>query len=248
MAEAYQMQRQYQAAESIYQSLASLDPKDKNQYGPAHLAVAAGLLPPNNRAPTPKQLLEAENHLIRATEFKIEPYASYAHALLFELLRQTNRSDEAEEHLVRAVAVIGDTEPNYRKTLAQWYWQTGKRDLAEKEMDAAVVSYNKKLSNDIDDAVTRGRLIDCLKLSGIMKCGRGDYNKGKAELHRARDLCDRGRALASDPKLQDYYKSVRYLIALAEYDSFEKDPNTSPQERFNYLEQALQSFPITSPY
>ena len=67
------------------------------------------------------QIRDAELHLRRAVQFKEEPYTSQAHAMLFYVLRYTNRPDEAEQELEKAVRSLGDVMPPYRKELANWY-------------------------------------------------------------------------------------------------------------------------------
>src|SRR5262249_14903727 len=100
MGETYGLMRQDQAAYGIFEKLAPLDPKERG-YGPAHLEVARRLLPPYRpgiKAEDQRQmLLDAENHLRRAVQFNEPPSSFIARALLFDVLRITNRPEEAEK-------------------------------------------------------------------------------------------------------------------------------------------------------
>jgi tetratricopeptide (TPR) repeat protein len=242
MAETYELQRQYGAAVSIYDSLAPLDPKKKG-YGPAHYQVAMRLLASK---PNPRQIFEAENHLVQAYQYAQTRndrqeawYASLAHAALFEVLRDTNRPEAAEQEMVTAVREIGDQVPKFRLTLAAWYMSTGKRDAAEEQAKRAVDTLTRRVEENINDVEARGWLIESLKFSAQVKCFRGDFKKGKDDFARARELCQRGMAMTTDPAVQQKYLTVLCYMFIAQFDNTMNDPNTSAEERFALLETAL---------
>jgi tetratricopeptide (TPR) repeat protein len=243
MAETYVLQRQFPAAASIQESLAPLDPK-KPGYGPAHFEVARRLLASN---PTPKQILEAENHLRQAymygqggSENREEAfYAAHARAVLFEVLRDTNRPEEAEIQLVEAVNKIGNQEPDLRIQLAIWYMRTDRRDQAEDQAKKAVDSFSKRVDENPNDLDAQANLIKSLKFSGGLKCARGDYKKGKEDFTRAREYCFRGIAMTTDQALQKRYLDVMCYVYLQQFDDTFNDANTTAAERFGLLEQAL---------
>ncbi len=242
MAETYELQRQGPAAAQIYDSLAPLDPT-KPGYGPAHFMVARRLLGSN---PNPKQILEAENHLIQADQYSQVKndrqeafYGALARAALFDVLRDTNRPDEAEMYLVKAVEYLGDEEPQFRLKLSDWYWRTGKRDQAEDQVNRAIVTLIKRSDENLNDRESRLNLIECLKFSGGLKCARGDFKKGKEDFARAMAACQRGMAMTTDPALRQTYLSVMCYLFLAQFDGTLHDPNTTYADRFGLLETAM---------
>jgi tetratricopeptide (TPR) repeat protein len=242
MAETYELQRQYPAAVAIYESLAPLDPKKKG-YGPAHYQVAMRLLASK---PNSRQIMEAENHLVQAYQYaqtrndKQEAwYAAWARAALFEVLKDQNRPDEAEQQLAIAVREIGDQVPKFRLTLAAWYMNTGKRDAAEEQAKRAVDFLTRRVDENVNDAEARGWLIESLKFSAQVKCFRGDFKKGKEDFGRARELCQRGMAMTTDPAIQQRYLTYLCYLFIAQFDNTMSDPNTSAEERFALLETAL---------
>jgi tetratricopeptide (TPR) repeat protein len=252
MAETYMLQRQPQAAQGIFEKLAPLDSKAVG-YGPAHLEVAQKLLPPYPPGtPLEKQqqlLLEAENHLRRAVQFDKEPYASGARAHLFDVLRITNRPEEAEKHLRDAVRSVGSTQPQYRRMLANWYLQEGKRDLAEREIEQAAQSYEKKVAESLSDDNSRLMYIDTLRVLGRMRCERGDYKKGREDFARAKEASHTGKVMASEPNIAQRYKIAFYAVLLTQYDGTANEGKGTPDEtkinieRFAVLEEALNLFP-----
>jgi tetratricopeptide (TPR) repeat protein len=265
MGEVYALMRQDAAAYGIFEKLAPLDPKLLG-YGPAHLEVARRLLPPYRPGTKiedqQKMLLDAENHLRRAVQFDPEgkdPRSSASRALLFDVLRITNRPEEAERFLRDAVRFAGNTYPQYRRVLASWYLQQGKRDLAEREIEQAVEGYSKRLDETIGDNDSRLLFIDSLRVLGKLRYDRGDFKKGRDEFNRAKEACHTGRVMASDPDMARRYKFAYYAIVLAQYDSSAAEvknvpnPDKSPQlveeqkkislERFALLNEALNLFP-----
>jgi tetratricopeptide (TPR) repeat protein len=206
-------------------------------YGPAHYKVAIKLLRSN-----PNSSFAAEYHLVRAYEYSgptAEPYASLARAALFDVLRDTNRPDEAEEQMVKAVGKIGDQDPQLRMKLAEWYYRTGKRDQAEEQVKRVVDTLGKRVDENVNDFESRAQLIDSLKFAGGLKCARGDFKKGKEDFARSRAYCQRGMAMTTDPVLQQRYLTFFCYMFLAQFDGTLNDPNTTWPERFALLETAL---------
>jgi tetratricopeptide (TPR) repeat protein len=265
MGEVYALMRQDAAAYGIFEKLAPLDPKVLG-YGPAHLEVARRMLPPYRPGTKIEDqqriLLEAENHLRRAVQFDLEgrdPRSSAARALLFDVLRITNRPEEAEQFLRDAVRFAGNSQPQYRRVLASWYLQQGKRDLAEREMEQAVDAYSKRLQETFGENDSRLLYIDSLRVLGKLRYDRGDFKKGKDEFARAKEACHSGRVMAGDPDMARRYKFAYYAILLAQYDSSAAEiksipnPERTPQlveeqkkislERFALLNEALNLFP-----
>jgi tetratricopeptide (TPR) repeat protein len=216
-------------------------------YGPAHYQVALRLLQQPN--PTPKDVVRAENHLLQAVHYKVGREAWLARISLFNIMRLTNRTDEAEQMLEEAVrtpvtgtTVVGDEYPEYRLMLANWYISVGKRDLAERQADLAIAALRKKVDESPNDHLPRGQLIDAASLAGWLQGMRGDYRKSKESYARAKDLCHTGRVLSTEPDVAHRYKVYLYSVLLSQYDATANEPD-SFAERFHLLEQALALFP-----
>jgi tetratricopeptide (TPR) repeat protein len=224
-------------------------------YGPAHAKVAALMIGPLSNPQMLQQIQadrklqqkfsvqirDAELHLRRAIQFKEEPYTSQAHAMLFYVLRYTNRPDEAEMELEQAVRNLGDAVPPYRKELANWYLQTGKRDLAERQFELAAAAYKKRVDDSGDDEY-RLNLIDCYRVLGAIRCGKGDYKKGKDDFGQAKNYCHSGRVVAPEPQVANMYKEAYKMVLLTQYRATANEPNAE-NERFAVLTETLNLFP-----
>jgi tetratricopeptide (TPR) repeat protein len=210
-------------------------------YGPAHLHVAYRLL----RTPQPKaeQLQDAQLHLRLAIRFNQEPEAAQARFVLARLLRALNQPEEAERILVEAVRVGGDLHPEWRVELADWHRQEGKREQARAEYEATILALENAVKDNVHDNERRLRLIQSLRMLGLVRCSLGDYQKGKEALDRAIELCNTGRLLTQDQAIANRYKVEVGQLLLAQYDSTANDPATPPAERFGKLELALSLFP-----
>jgi tetratricopeptide (TPR) repeat protein len=239
MAQAFLMQRQPQAAESILKTLA---PADKTRYGPAHLEMARWLL--GQRPLKAEHLDLAMRHLIRAVHWKAEPTTSHAHAMLFDLYKMTNRPKEAEDHLVAAVNLTGDKRPDWRLALAQWYFVQGRREPAVRQAELAAETFQKRLEENVDDHASRfGRVNSLLMMAGFA-AGRNDFKTAKQDYDEARKLCQEGSVMvAGNPQLARQYGLTLARVLFTEFDGLANDPTTPPDERFAVLEAAAQINP-----
>ena len=214
-----------------------------DEYGPANFEVAMRLLntprPPDKQ---PQALQDAQLHLRRAIHFNKEK-ASEARWALATLLRAMNQPDEAESLLTEAVSRAGADHPEWRMMLADWDRQLGKWEPAKGQYEAAIVTLEKKVKDNMYDKDSRFRLIECLRVLGLGLCGHGDFKKGKEDLAHAVELCNTGRNLAQDPKVAQVFKVEVCRLLLAQYDGATNDPSTPPAERFSKLESALTLFP-----
>jgi predicted negative regulator of RcsB-dependent stress response len=214
------------------------------EYGPANYQVAMRLLlSPHPQDKQAQSLQDAQLHLRRAIHFNKEPQASLARFTLARLLRAMNQPDEAENFLTEAVQKAGKNHPEWRMELAEWCRQNGKKEAARTQYEAAAVTLEQLVKDNMYDHDSRIRLIESLRLLGIMRCTLGDYKKGKEDLSHAEELCNTGRNIAQDPAIAYRYKGEVGLLFLAQYDSTANDPATSPTERFGKLERALTLFP-----
>jgi tetratricopeptide (TPR) repeat protein len=238
MAQTYAVQRQMRAAEGIFRSLAPSP--DKTGYGPAHYEVARRLLA---RMHGPQDLVPVIQHLSRAVAFNKDPWTSLANELLFEIKRGQNRPEEAEQHLVAAVQSMGNTQPKFRTELAQWYLTNGKMDLAERQIDAAIVTYDRRFHDNPDDHETRLSLINCLRLAGTLKCARSDFKRGKDDFDRGQILAKQGIELTARTPVARMYMEYLKLVMLAQYNVAVNDPNYTAAQRFAIIENVAIMFP-----
>jgi tetratricopeptide (TPR) repeat protein len=231
MARSYVIQRQPQAAEEIFKTLAPLPKGPTNEkvksYGPAHLAMAKRDL--SQRPLTPALLDSAQVHLYRAVAWKVEPCTSEAHALLFELLRLRNQPEQAEQHLIAAVNRAGDRWPEGRLMLAQWQLSQGKKDAAVAQAERAAKLLRDRLDESMDDHNARRLLVQALLMTG-------DYAG-------ARDLCQQGMQLVPGSELGNQYRLTLGRILLMMYEVKTADPKSTVEERFRLLEQAIHTTP-----
>jgi tetratricopeptide (TPR) repeat protein len=213
------------------------------EFGPANFQVAFRLLNTSRQGEKQKETIrDAELHFRRAIHFDREPQASQARYTLARLLRATARPEEAERLLTEAIQRGGDDHPEWRIELAEWHRQAGRRDAAEREYDSAIRSLTKRLNANATDHDARIRLIECLRLIGVLRCANRDFENGKKDLARALEICVAGGNLADDPAMAARYKGEVALLLLAHYDATANDPATSPAERFAKLEQCLTMF------
>jgi tetratricopeptide (TPR) repeat protein len=249
LARTFDLERQHAAAAILYKKLAPTDDKGyiKGQkgYGPADFMVAMRLLAMPGVNGKPEVILQAEQHLVRAVDYKVEPYSSYARVELYNLYRGQNRPEAAEDELATAVRILGDQQPDWRVELAKWYEQTSKRDLAERQIELAIIAYDKKYAESRTDHQNNFKLLQCLTWSGIIKCAKGDFTKGKTDFARAGRICEDGFRL-NDPKSKEAaaYADLRQRMLISAYDSLANDPNTPAAERFGMLDSAAKINPF----
>lgn len=229
MALVYELQGQYAAVRNIMLSLA---PLDKRGFGPAHFIVGQELCD-RRRNPTPAMLDQAEVHFLRAIAYNREPYASDAHGELARICFMRNRPEVGFTHLVASVERAADPKPVNRMDLARLYRQQGKKDLAQRQLQAASESLRKKLDDHVEDPVTRLLLINCLNMMG--------------EFEEAREVCLQGIAVSGakeqTQRFQQAFRAELYRVYLLWYDSRSEDPKFTAEQRVALLESALQLQP-----
>ncbi|MFO0811414.1 MAG: hypothetical protein U0746_22520 [Gemmataceae bacterium] len=216
----------------------NLGPQNKTGYGPAHLwqaqqFLAAASTPGPDGQPLPQAtvanlLRSAEQQLIRATQWKEGPAAHNAHKLLANIYQATNRLADAEVHL-REVAEV---EPEQRLVLAAWARSGGRPEDAQRYATSAKQRFENRLKVNEDDLQARFALVECHMIL--------------AEYANARQLLERGQALANSPELVREYMRAMIKVLTIEYDAKANDPKVSPADRYALLERAMNIDPDNS--